>query len=731
MKLRSLCSLAVRDARANDALNAISELAGTLNQLARKLPPPPAAAPGKFNMRNLSLCDDLFRTTERLSNFRHSGELANLYPLLSSRRAGDIAEEGMFCESLGFYSRARDLFSDFQKAAASEQPELRRLISERLSWCSGKDFDLKKLVKMYSGINDYLHASLTAVRILENDENPGKAARIKMTLNSVNHLNSSEKQSSRFLKSIRNCISELVPADETADAGGSSGTLISFVGRDSYDLMQYRMKQDDGSEILLEPMKFAGAGLAGYLSGKGSLKRLVLCGTASSAWYLAAESLKECFKNTAGSFQDILDILGSYGDADPGNNGAVSEMPLEDQETINELGKTVAQDLGFEFQVVLLNDLMEKPELIAEKISAKIPENTSVFLDITHCYRYVPIIFSSVLFMLSFLRRNVQLRQIWYGDMEEPCPALRLSFSKLFQNEKALEQLTAQEDREKAAEILGKIRHILDPLPEDQGFLSGDLRSLSAVSAVLYDALDIAKFKESRDLIRLERILKTDFADRPDLAKQARQSSLYEKLCCFRESYETGQDIIAFFRDPANEEHCPPFVKVLYQELSDYFRNIESNRLTEERTAFCIEKAKTAHSRGSHRELVRALIFLYEGFKSIAEEVLHPDGSYDKRGSDIRNWYKNEHPNLKYEKDGFNERFYEFIALLRNGREHNKENEHYMKKTEPAIAAIGPGKFLKSFITAGIAAAEKLARSYGIIKEPDTALSGENAPENP
>ncbi|MEE3423772.1 MAG: TM1812 family CRISPR-associated protein [Succinimonas sp.] len=682
MKLRSLCNLAARDAKANDDLNAVSELAKDLEKLARNLPPPPAAAPGKFNMRNLSLCDDLFRTTERLSTFRHSGELANLYPLLSSRRAGDIAEEGMFCESLGFYSRARDLFRDFQKAIASEKPDLRRLISERLSWCSGKDFDLKKLVKMYYGVNDYLHASLTAVRILEDAENQDKAFRIKMTLNAVNHLDSSEKESSRFLNSIENFISEQVPADETAHAGSSSGTLISFVGRDSYDLMEYRMKQDNGSEILLEPMKFAGAGLAGYLSGKGSLKRLVLCGTASSAWYLAAESLKECFKNKAGSFQDILDILGSYGDADPGNNGAVSEMPLEDQDTINELGKTVAQDLGFEFQVVLLNDLMEKPELIAEKIGAKIPENTSVFLDITHCYRYVPIIFSSVLFMLSYLRKNVQLRQIWYGDMGEPHPALRLSGNRLFQNEKALEQLTAPEDREKAGEILGKIRHILDPLPEDQGFLSGDLRSLSAVSAVLYDALDIAKFKETRDLICLERILKTDFANRPELAEQARQSSLYENLCCFRESYETGRDIIAFFRDPANEDNCPPFVKVLYRELSSYFRNIESNRLTGERTAFCIEKAKAALSRGSHRELVRALIFLYEGFKSIAEEVLHPDGSYDKRGSDIRNWYKNEHPNLKYEKDGFNERFYEFIALLRNGREHNKENEHYMSAVQ-------------------------------------------------
>ncbi|MEE3423430.1 MAG: hypothetical protein VZR11_12115 [Succinimonas sp.] len=54
-----------------------------------------------------------------------------------------------------------------------------------------------------------------------------------------------------------------------------------------------------------------------------------------------------------------------------------------------------------------------------------------------------------------------------------------------------------------------------------------------------------------------------------------------------------------------------------------------------------------------------------------------------------------------------------------------------MKKTEPAIAAIGPGKFLKSFITAGIAAAEKLARDYGIIKEPDTGISEEQAPENP
>ena len=737
LKLRALCNLAARDSRANDDLNAISELAKTLDLLAKKLPrtqtPASAADTKKFNMRNLSLCDDLFKTTERLGTFRYSGELANLYPLLSSPRFCGIAEDGMFCESLGFYSRARDLFRDFQKAIASEKPDLKRLISERLSWCSGKDFDLKQLVKMYSGVNDYLHASLTAVRILENDENPGKAARIKMTLNSVNHLNSSEKQSTRFLKSIRNCISELVPADEAVAADDCSGTLISFVGRDSYDLMKYRMKQDDGTEITLKPMKFAGAGLAKYLSDKNRLKRLVLCGTASSAWYLSAESLKECFKNKTGSFQDILDILGSYGDTGPEKDSPVSEMPLEDQETINELGKIAAQELGFEFQVVLLNDLMEKPELIAEKISAKIPENTSVFLDITHCYRYVPIIFSSVLFMLSYLRRNVQLRQIWYGDMEDPHPMLRLSRNKIFQNNEDLKNLPASEDREQAREILEKIRHILDPRPEDQGFLHGDLRSLSAVSAVLYDALDIAKYKETRDLICLERILKTDFADRPDLAEQARQSSLYENLCCFRESYETGRDIIAFFRDPANEDNCPPFVKVLYRELSSYFRAIESNRLTGERTAFCIEKAKAALSKGSHRELVRALFFLYEGYKSIAENVLHldeADDAYDDKGNAIYDWYNNENPDLRYDQDGVSGHFYQLIALLRNGREHNK-NDRKMIETEEAIAAAGPGKFLKSFVAAAVSTAEKLARDYGIIKESDTGISEENIPENP
>ncbi|WP_406043679.1 hypothetical protein [Succinimonas sp.] len=733
LKLRDICNRAKNDAGASNDLNAISELAKALDLLAKKLPKSPAPRPKKFNMRNLSLCDDLFRSTERLGTFRYSGELANLYPLLSSPRACGIAEEGMFCESLSFYSRARDLFRDFQKAIASEKPDLKRLISERLSWCSGKDFDLKKLVKMYSGVNDYLHASLTAVRILENDENPGKAARIKMTLNSVNHLNSSEKQSARFLKSIRNCISELVPEDEKAAAEDCSGTLISFVGRDSYDLMKYRMKQDDGTDITLEPMKFAGAGLAKYLSDKNRLKRLVLCGTASSAWYLAAESLKECFKNKAGSFQDILDILGSYGDTGPEKDSPVSEMPLEDQETINELGKIAAQDLGFEFQVVLLNDLIEKPELIAEKISAKIPENTSVFLDITHCYRYVPIIFSSVLFMLSYLRRNVQLRQIWYGDMGEPHPVLSLSCNKLFQNEKTLEMLPASEDREQAREILGKIRHILDPRPEDLTFLYGDLRSLTAVSAVLYDALDIAKYKETRDLICLERILKTDFADRPDLAEQARQSSLYENLCCFRESYETGRDIIAFFRDPANEDNCPPFVKVLYRELSSYFHAIENNRLTGERTAFCIEKAKAALSKGSHRELVRALFFLYEGYKSIAENVLHldeADDAYDDKSSIIRHWYKKENPDLIYDQYGVSKHFYKLITLLRNGREHNK-NDDKMIETEEAIAAAGPGKFLKSFVAAAVSTAEKLARDYGIIKERDTEISEDFAPENP
>ena len=737
LRLRTLCNLAERDSSAKDMLNTMTELASTLEQLAKKLPPPQKSiVTDKFNMRNLSLCDRLFRTTEKLSTFRYSGELSNLNSLMSGPRAGAIAEEGMFYESLGFYSRARKVFHDFQKTVTTEQQDLRRLIAERLAWCSGKEPDLKKLVRMYCSVNDYLHASLTTVRILENSANPSKASRIKSTLNSVNHLNSSEKHRSLFLNSIREFISDVVPDDtaSAADPVASSGTLISFVGRDSYDLMQYRMKQDDGSEILLGPMKFAGAGLASYLSGKNCLKRLVLAGTASSAWYLAAESLKDCFKNTSGSFQDILDILGSYGNTISENEKTISEMPPEDQETINELGKTVANELGFEFQVVLLNNLLEKPERIAERIGEKIPENTSVFLDITHCYRYVPIIFSSVLFMLSFLRKNVRLRQIWYGDAGDPSPVVLLSNNRLFRNEKELENLPAPEDREKAGEILRKIRKIMESLPGDQGFLSGDLRSLSAVSAVLYDALDIAKFKANRDPICLERILKTDFADHPKLAEQARQSSLYENLCCFRESYEAGRDIIEFFRNPANEESCPPFIQLLHRDLRSYFHDIEKNRLTEERTVFCIEKAKTALSRGSHRELVRALFFLYEGFKSIAENELHLDENdfaYNDKGTIIYNWYTNRHPDMIYDRDGVRGHLYQLISLLRNGREHNNENIAVMKKTENGIAAIGPEKFLKGFVAASITAAENLARSCGIIRETPPGLSGDSTPQNP
>ena len=732
LRLRSLCNLAEHNTEAKASLNTLTELARTLDSLAEKLPAKKSSAPPKkFNMRNLSLCDDLFKKTEKLGTFRYSGELSNLYPLLSAPRAGALAEEGIYWESLGFYGRARELFVDFQKAVTDELPDLRRLISERLSWCSEKEPDLKKLVKMYYDVNDYLHASLTTVRFLEDSADQIRRNRIKAALNSVNHLNSSDKRSSRFLKSIRECISDLVPEDETPDSDSSLGTLISFVGRDSYDLMQYHMKPDDGPEIVLEPMKFAGAGLAAYLSGCRTLKRLVLAGTASSAWYLAAESLKECFKNAAGNFQDILDILGTYGKVGPEPDKTVSEMPPEDQETINELGRAVAADLGFEFQVVLLNDLLESPERIAEKVCEKIPENTGVYLDITHCFRYVPIIFSSVLFMLSFLRKNVRLRQIWYGDMRKPHPLLNLTGNRLFhnKNEKEMEML-ASEDREKAAKTLERIREILDSLPEDQGYLTGDLRSLSAVSAVLYDALDIAKYKETRDLICLERILKTDFADRPDLAEQARQCSLYENLCCFRESYESGKDVIEFFRNPENEESCPPFVRVLHRELGSYFRDIEKNRLTGERTAFCLEKAKTALFRGSHRDLVRAVFFLYEAFKSIAEDVLHldeKDGTYENRGNIIYNWYSSEIPDLVYDRDGVRGHFYKLISLLRNGREHNIENAA-MKKTEASIAGIGPEKFLKNFVAAGIAAGEELAREYGIIKEQKAESCEDGSP---
>ena len=732
LRLRSLCNLAEHNTEAKASLNTLTELARTLDSLAEKLPAKKSSAPPKkFNMRNLSLCDDLFKKTEKLGTFSYSGELSNLYPLLSAPRAGALAEEGVYWESLGFYGRARELFEDFRKAVANEQPDLRRLISERLSWCSEKEPDLKKLVKMYYDVNDYLHASLTTVRILEDSADQFRMGRIKATLNSVNHLNSSEKRSSRFLKSIRECISDLVPEDETPDSDSSPGTLISFVGRDSYDLMQYHMQPDDGPEIVLEPMKFAGAGLAGYLSGCRTLKRLVLAGTASSAWYLAAESLKECFKNAPGSFQDILDILGSYGDVIPGSEETVSEMPPGDQETINELGKAVAADLGFEFQVVLLNDLLESPERIAEKISEKIPENTGVYLDITHCFRYVPIIFSSVLFMLSFLRKNVRLRQIWYGDMGEPHPLLRLSCNRLFQNEKELENLPP-EDQDNAEKTLGKIREILDLLPEDQGYLTGDLRSLSAVSAVLYDALDIAKYKDTRDLICLERILKTDFADRPDLAEQARQSSLYENLCCFRESYESGKEVIKFFRNPENEEHCPPFVRVLHRELRSYFRDIEKNRLTGERAAFCIEKAKTALFRNSHRDLVRAVFFLYEAFKSIAEDVLHLDekkGTYNDKGITISHWYrKNKEP--IYCQDGISCNMYLLITHLRNGREHNDVTTNYedVKKADEIIARLNPEKFLKNFVAAGIAAGEELAREYGIIKEKKAKSCEDGSP---
>lgn len=713
LKLRSLCNCAKHDDVSRSRLSSIEDLVRTLDDLAAKMPPR-KSRPVAFKMRNLFLCDELFKKTEKLGTFRYSGELSCLYPLLKYTEGCKFADNGLFCESLGFYGRARKEFSKFKKAIAGEQADLVNLISERLSWCSGGDFDLKKLVKMYCGVNDYLHASLTMVRILENSEDQERTSKIKKALNSVNHLNSSERDSSNFLNSIRECISDLVPDDVVQHSGN---VLISFVGRDSYDLMQYRMQLDDGREILLEPMKFAGAGLASHLSDSNSLKRLVLVGTGSSAWYLAAESLKECFKNVSVQFQEVLDILASYGDI--GQSGAVSELPPEDQDIINELGKSIAGELGFEFQVVLMNDLLENTELIADKISEKIPENSNVLLDITHCFRYVPIIFSSVIFMLSFLRKNVRLKEIWYGDMGEPHPVMRLSSNRLFQNEKELEKLIDQEDRQRATEVLGRIREILDYVPEDEGFLSGDLRSLSAVSGVLYDALDIAKFKETGDLICLERILRNDFADRPELAEYASQSSLYENLCCFREAYETGRDVIEFFVNAENEKHRLPFVRGLHRELGFYFRNIEKNRFFGERTVFCIEKAWSALTCGGHRELVRAIFFLYEAFKSIPEKLMNVSQmccSYNDSGARIRKWYIDKVPDLVYEGNGLKEHFYDLISLLRNGREHSIVRKD-MTEIESKIAAAGYETFLESFIDECISAVEKLARDFGVLDD--------------
>lgn len=720
IKLRSLCNLAEQNPDAREAYDRIALLCSELEEIrnrnrntAGKHNP---NAIVQFNMKNLALCGELIKKTENLSRFRYSGELSNLYSYVSGKKAIQQADNGIYYESLGFYQKAKECFSDFRNAVSPENADIQRLIEDRLSWCGSSEFDLKKLVKMYYSINDYLHASLTMVRIIEDDSNKFKYGKIKQKLNCVNHLNSSEEHKSDFLNSLQKCIHDSLGGQDPEEQENCSVTLISFVGRDSYDLTQYKMQQSDGQTVMLSPMKFAGAGLAARLSENNSLKRLVLAGTASSAWYLASESLKECFKDASGEFHEILDILATYGDTAPGDNKKISEMPREDQEIINELGKSAAKSLGFEFQIVLLNDLMENTEQIAEKISEKIPENSSIFLDITHCFRYVPIIFTSVIFMLSFLRNKIQLKQIWYGDLEDADPVIsRLTRNEFFRNKRETEKLSSQDDRNKAEAIIDEIEKILEPWPDEHGYVKGNLRSLSSISAVLYDALDIAKFKETNDLICLERILRNDFTDNPNLAECARQSSLYENLCCFKESYNAGMEIINFFRDPDKSEFMPPFIRVLYRDLQKYFQEIEKNQFSEDRVRFCIEKAKSALKKNRHRDLVRAIFFLYEAYKGIAAEVLDLDDmqmNYDEQGSEIYNWYSSELPELTYNNDGVSGHMYKLITFLRNGREHSQKENEAMKRTKTAIAKTGPEKFLKNFITEGIDIAEQLAEYY-------------------
>ncbi|WP_019001868.1 TM1812 family CRISPR-associated protein [Succinimonas amylolytica] len=414
--------------------------------------------------------------------------------------------------------------------------------------------------------------------------------------------------------------------------------LFSFIGAGDYGHASYRYRdpfRPDAHDFDLENSGAIGVSLAARMCGlscKGSsgsaekasgLTRFVILGTQTSNWRVILESLDQEFirkhslsenvsgggsgaageSSIAAAFQALKqEVTENLGRED----NVRGVLPEECLKKLNAFFKTARDSLGLEIVLAATDDSIANPEVqnsIVGVIAANVRNGDRVSLDITHCYRIVPILSICALLYLTAVRQIV-VEHIFYGDVP-----METEFKELNGLKKA--QLPDEESFSRAA---AEITAVLGDVSGTEN-LSGSVYDMRNLHRLVEYAAAINQYHASGNLEFLRPLIETEFCKK-DFASYVDfiNGVILDNISMFRASAEFLNPVVARLEQGIGD----PLLRTL---KDDMLRGLQwVKELSDDNTDFGIrlllQKSSTALE---NRNYIFCYITCYEAMQKISK----------------------------------------------------------------------------------------------------------------
>ncbi len=409
-------------------------------------------------------------------------------------------------------------------------------------------------------------------------------------------------KSEDLIASVRSCMKGLgVEVTHFKRAPQDSRILVSFIGSGDYGRSDYEYKDPFGSKdgvFSVSDSSMIGISLLGQMKKKSGFYKFILCGSVTSNWSVAFQSLRHVLSTSLEqvhlhTFDQLVDKL---------ENNAISEV----SQLFSEWFSSVANLLGYQIKLVIFSDKIAEEETqhqLFDFINQEIDAGCMVSFDITHCYRIIPIFtlaFSSYLAVV----KNISIEHIFYGEVPLEDPALNLIYG--------LRKSQLPNDDEFAE----KYSQICDLFASDVGYdrLSGGLYDMANIARLLQYSLAISQFKATDNPQFLDPLVKYEFAERDQTCYQNFKTGVFLNNFMFlEESFKYLDPVI----ERLSEDVSDPVLATLQDQLVDKLRLlVPINTQGEYRSDYAVQSlyfANSAVRAWNNGFYVSTMCLLYQG----------------------------------------------------------------------------------------------------------------------
>lgn len=200
--------------------------------------------------------------------------------------------------------------------------------------------------------------------------------------------------------------------------------FISFIGSGDYIRTNYKYidpTNPKDTKYSLENSLFIGNSLAMVLKDKDGLNEFLIVGSYTSSWPVFLDSFKEQFQLNGGALDDFNKLQASIRTEYENPKSETKKFGLlpENQEQLNEFFDKYKREIGLKIRTVMTSEdihLTEVQTELCNLIANSVANNDSLWIDLTHSYRMMPVLTTGV---LTYLRatKNITIERIFYGDI--------------------------------------------------------------------------------------------------------------------------------------------------------------------------------------------------------------------------------------------------------------------------------------------------------------------------